>query len=97
MPSANVRCLPCHRYAKRQYLAPSGLTKRYKPPPSESLYGLICPFEFRHFTSVNGMLVSRYRGRAATNRHTNKMVGCQHTDGGRRRTLKDRKTLYLQG
>src|SRR5712671_2187721 len=43
----------------RQYLAPSGLTKRCKPPPSESLRGLICPLAFRHFVSVSGMLVSR--------------------------------------
>jgi hypothetical protein len=37
-----VRCLPCHRYAQRQYFAPSELNNRRKPPPSESLRGLFC-------------------------------------------------------
>jgi hypothetical protein len=36
---------------------------RGKPPPSESLCGLFCALAFRHFTSVNGMLVSRFRHR----------------------------------
>src|SRR6185312_14705430 len=51
--------LPPCRYFIRQYFAPVGITSRYIPPPSVSLYGLARGAALRTAVSVRVMGASR--------------------------------------
>lgn len=97
-PNASVFCFPSNRYEKRHSLPPDGLTRRCKPPPSETLNGFERALRERMARSVSGIcgpvLVSGFQMMEDTNKRTNKFAKYQQTVADAGRQVFE-KTLYI--